>query len=130
MSDSLPRTTGSESPALSHTLTDRVLARVRIAELAVDQRTKAIRPRLARHRSDPDPLSASVTRTPEQVREARSLRRVFLELGQSYRDYRRRTGAPVSQDVRDAACRFRREVTVASLVSVAASLDQLEVLAW
>jgi hypothetical protein len=130
MSHFLPRTVGSDSPALPQTLTDRVLARIRDAELAVDQRAKAIRPKPSHRRSDPDPLSASVTRTPAQVREARSLRRVFLELGQSYRDYRRRTHAPVSQDVRDAACRFRRELNVTSLVAVAASLDRLEVLAW
>jgi hypothetical protein len=36
----------------------------------------------------------------------------------------------VSPDVRDAAYRFRRERNVASLVAVAASLDEIEALPW
>jgi hypothetical protein len=64
------------------------------------------------------------------VREARSLRRVFEELGDSYRLYRQRTGTPVSRDVRDAAYRFRRELNLTSLVSVAACLDELDILTW
>jgi hypothetical protein len=77
-----------------------------------------------------DPLTASETQSPEQLRTARSLRSVFLDLGDSYREYRRRTGAPVSEDVRAAANRFRRERNVTALVSVAASLDQLDILSW
>jgi hypothetical protein len=64
------------------------------------------------------------------VREARSLRRVFNDLGDCYRDYRRRTGVPVSEDVRAAANRFRRELNVPTLVLVAASLDELDILPW
>jgi hypothetical protein len=113
------------------TLTDRVLARVTDAGRAVDRRTGATRPRSARRTTSPsDPLAASATRTPEQIREARSLRRVFHDLGVSYRQYRRQTGAPVSSDVRDAAKRFRRELNVTALVSVAACLDELEILTW
>jgi hypothetical protein len=107
------------------------LARVTDAGLAMDRRANARRPKAARHRpAASDPLSASATRTPAQVREARSLRRVFLDLGHSYREYRRRTGEPVSADVKDAACRFRRELNVTSLVSVAASLEELDILTW
>jgi len=116
-------------------LTERVLARVSDATLAADRRAHA-----ARHRSPRtpvprmpgprDPRSAEVTLSPEQIREARSLRRVFDELGHSYRQYCRRTGAPVSPDVRAAAHQFRRELSVASLVSVAARLDELHVMQW
>jgi hypothetical protein len=121
---------GDRDSAVSRTLTDRVLARVNEAGLVVDRREHTAR-RSSRHRRpDGDRLAASVTRTPEQIREARSLRRVFHELGDSYRDYRRRTGEPVSAEVRDAATRFRREISVPSLVSVAACLDQLEILSW
>jgi hypothetical protein len=55
---------------------------------------------------------------------------VFVDLGTSYREFRRRTGAHVSPEVRAAAYRFRREGDVTSLVGVAASLDQLEALPW
>ena len=58
--------------------------------------------------------------------DTQALRRVFLELGDSYRSYRRRTGEPVAADVRDAALRFRRDLDLSSLVSVAASLDRLD----
>ena len=51
-------------------------------------------------------------------------------MGDSYRAYRRRTGEPVSPEVRGLADRFRREQDVTSLVAVAASLDALEVLSW
>jgi len=131
MSDSPSRPGKSDPAAVTQTITARVLARVSDAGLAVDRSANATRPRASRRRSaPPDRLSASATRTPDQVREARALRRVFLDLGDSYREYRQRTGAPVSPDVRDAAYRFRRELNVTSLVSVAASLDQLDVLTW
>jgi hypothetical protein len=77
-----------------------------------------------------DLASAGSTRTPEQVREAQSLRRVFDDLGHSYRRYRRETGAPVSSDVRTAASHFRLEPSVTSLVLVAARLDELDILTW
>lgn len=117
------------SPAPS--LNDRVLTRVREAGLVSDQRARTSPPKSHRRRvSDADPRSADNTRTPEQVREARALRRVFRDLGDSYRDHRRRTGAPVSADVREAALRFRRELSLPSLVSVAASLDHVGALPW
>jgi hypothetical protein len=58
--------------------------------------------------------------------DVRALRRVFLDFGKSYRSYRRRTGEPVSAEVRDAARRFRRELDLVSLVSVAALLERLD----
>jgi len=113
------------------TLADRVNARVNDAALAGDLRARASRPKSTRRRPAPlDPLAASVTQTPEQLRMARSLRSVFHDLGDCYREYRRQTGAPVSGDVRAAANRFRRERNMTSLVSVAASLDQLDILPW
>jgi hypothetical protein len=131
MSDPQSRPRKSDRAPRSATLTDRVLARVTDAGRAVDRRAGASRPRNARRTPGPsDPLAASATRTPEQIREARSLRRVFHDLGVSYRQYRRQTGAPVSSDVRDAANRFRRELNVTALVSVAACLDELEILPW
>ena len=131
MSDLSPIPGTSASSDTGPSLTDRVLARVNDAATALDLRARASRPKAGRRRpAVTDPLAASLTRSPEQLRQERSLRRVFLDLGDSYREYRRRTGAPVSDDVRAAADRFRRERDVPTLVLVAASLDQLDILPW
>jgi|GraSoiStandDraft_51_1057287.scaffolds.fasta_scaffold734578_2 hypothetical protein len=123
-------TASSADDALPQTLIDRVIARVNDAGESVDRRASATRPRASRRRSTLDPLSADMTRTPEQLREARSLRRVFEDLGTAYRRYRKETGAPVSPAVRDAAKRFRKELSVLSLASVAGRLDELKILNW
>ena len=96
--------------------------------------------RLARTDDDPAPrprrrqtdrrLRSEPKATPEQAQEARSLRRVFLDMGDSYRAYRQRTGAPISPEVKGAAERFRKERSLTSLAAVAASLDQLQGLTW
>jgi hypothetical protein len=100
------------------------MAQVHEAGLAVDRKSSASRPKLRRRPrlADAVPL--------EEVRAQRSLRRVFLDMGDSYRAYRRRTGEPVSAEVRGLADRFRREQDTTSLVAVAASLDALGVLTW
>ena len=123
------RPAASADDALSQTLIDRVLARVHDAQAAFDQRAGATR---RRGLSSPtsDPLAARMTRSPEQVRETRSLRRVFHDLGATYRQYRKETGAPVSPEVRAAAHRFRKELSVQSLASVAGRLDDLKILNW
>ena len=91
-----------------HRLTDRVLARIKDAHRSVNGRAGLGRRRRAGNT------------------DVRALRHVFIELGQSYRSYRRRTGEPVSAEVRDAARRFRRELDLVSLVSVAATLERLD----
>lgn len=129
MSDSaaLPGTPAPEST--THSLTDRVLARVQAATDAASRSARATRPRVARRRLRPlvTPV-ADESRTPEQVRAAHALRRVFLELGSLYRAYRQRTGSPAFDDVRAAADRFRSERDFNALVSVAESLERHEVL--
>ena len=92
-------------------LTDRVLARVEHESLIVDRL-----PRLRR-------------RSSSMNLEARSLRRVFSDLGDSYRDYRRRTGQPVSAEIRAAAERFRKDATSTTSFRIS-SLDRLEILPW
>jgi hypothetical protein len=62
--------------------------------------------------------------------ESRSLKRVFRDLGTSYRSYRRETGEPVTPALRDAAYNFRAEPSLTSLVSVAVFLDELDILKW
>jgi hypothetical protein len=110
MSD--PSSLATSGPAPDQRLTDRVLARIKEANRAVEARSRSGLGKGRRRRT---------TDT-----ETRALRRVFLDFGDSYRNYRRRTGEPVSPEVRDAALRFRRELNLVSLVSVAASLERLD----
>lgn len=105
---SLPESRG---PAPSQRLTDRVLARIRDARRDLQARSRRGRAKAARRITDSD--------TP-------ALRRVFLDFGESYRSYRRRTAEPVAPEVRDAAIRFRRDLDLTSLVSVAATLERLD----
>jgi hypothetical protein len=105
MPDSTPPGPGRSEP--EERLTERVIARIRDAHRTIPR----ISGRGRRRTNDPD---------------MRALRRVFLDLGDSYRSYRQRTGEPVSVEVRDAALRFRRELNLVSLVSVAASLQRLD----
>jgi hypothetical protein len=110
MSDPTSHATGG--PAPDQRLTDRVIARIKDAHRAVEARSRTGLGKGRRRRvTDSD---------------TRALRRVFLDLGDSYRSYRQRTGEPVSPEVRDAALRFRRELDLVSLVSVAATLDRLD----
>jgi hypothetical protein len=129
MSDLSPRLDESLRPKASQTITDRVLARVADVGHSLDRRARATRPKASRHRASA-PGAAAIPGSTEQLRELRSLRRVFSDLGLSYRQYRRETGAPVSPDVRSAAERFRRELNVAALVGVASCLDSLDILTW
>jgi hypothetical protein len=117
------RDAASDPAAALDTVTIRVLERVRQAGTAD---TPAQRPR--RRQSDRTLRSAKAS--PGEAHEARSLRRVFLDMGDSYRAYRERTGAPVSAAVKSAAERFRRERNLTSLTAVAASLDQVQGLTW
>lgn len=111
----------------SQNLTDRVLARVADARLAVDLRAKASRPKSRRRK--PAPFSSpSDSPNVDELREAESLKRVFRDLGASYRRYRSQTQEPVTPGLRDAAYSFRAEPSITSLVAVAAYLDELDLL--
>ena len=123
-------TASSADDTLPQTLIDRVIARVNDAGESVDRRASATRPRASRRRSTLDPLSADMTRTPEQLREARSLRRVFTEFGDAHRQYRLRTGQHTSPALREAAQTFKKAPSLTSLVAVAAFLDEDGLLEW
>jgi hypothetical protein len=111
--------------ASPETLTDRMRARVGTARLAVDRRANATRPQLKPRRARPaDPSLPSL----QETRETQSLKRVFLDLGMSYRRYRSQIGGPVAPGLRDAAYSFRAAPSLASLVTVAGFLDKLNLL--
>ena len=131
MPNDTPRPSTSATDEFPQSLTDRVIARVSDAGLAVDRRASASRPKSRRSRPAlARPTLASGPQSPEEVRQTRSLRRVFHDLGNSYRRYRRRTGEPVKPALREAAVKFREAPSLTSLVSVAAFLDEMEILTW
>lgn len=102
------------------TLTGRVAERVASARLAIDRSASRQRPKAHR--------KAAQSPAETALRETKSLKRVFRELGTSYRRYRSQTGEPVVPELRAAAYRFRAEPSLASLVAVAAFLDELDLL--
>jgi hypothetical protein len=111
--------------ASPETLKDRMLARVKAARRDVDRRTSATRPKVRRGQPRPaNPDSPDM----EETRETQSLKRVFRELGVSYRRYRKQTGDPVVPALRDAAYSFRADPSLASLIIVAGFLDELKLL--
>jgi hypothetical protein len=118
-----PEVSGDTAP--SRKMLDRVIARVN----DVGESRNPIRG-MGRRAERGTSRAGDSLRTPEQVREARSLRRVFDDLGIAYRRYRKETGEPISPVVREAACRFRKERSVLSLASVAGRLDELKILDW
>ena len=107
------------------TLADRMRARVRTARHAVDRRASASRPQVRRARARPaDPGAPNL----EETRETQSLKRVFRDLGVTYRRYRSQIGGPVAPGLRAATDLFRAEPSLTALVAVAAILDQLDLL--
>jgi hypothetical protein len=119
MSTLPPNPSGSPSDDVSETLTNRVAARVSNARLALEGQTSTRR-RGVRASTD--------TYSEAELREMASLKRVFRDLGTSYRRYRSQTGAPVVPELRAAAYHFRAEPSLTSLVAVAAFLDELDLL--
>ncbi|HEV7365597.1 MAG TPA: hypothetical protein VGN76_07100 [Gemmatimonadales bacterium] len=123
-----PVRTSKNGPSheLPENLIERVQARVAEAAFALDRRANATRPKSHRRRA---PLAmADSARSAEQVLAEQSLRRVFRDLGTSYRRFRKQTGTPLTPGLRDAAYNFRAEPSLTTLVAVAAFLDELDLL--
>jgi hypothetical protein len=116
MTNTSPGSIGPETIESPENLTTRIAARVVRARLELEEGTAA------GPESNVDPETAS------ERRETESLKRVFQELGTSYRRYRRQVGGPVTPGLRDAAYRFRADPSLTSLVAVAAYLDKLDLL--
>jgi hypothetical protein len=107
-------------------LTDRVRARVDIARLIVRRRLDANHSKSEQDR--PASPAGVDSLSLDEIRESQSLRRVFRDMGVSYRRYRSQTGNRVVPGLRDAAYNFRAEPTLTSLVAVAAFMDELDLL--
>lgn len=112
-------------PEPLETLTERIRERVDTARLAVDRRANTTRPHVGSRPGRPvDPVWSDE----EEARMAQSLKRVFRELGVTYRRYLNQVGGPVTPGLRDAANKFREKPSFDSLVNVANYLDQLKLL--
>jgi hypothetical protein len=120
-----PPSNSSSSVEPLRSLTDRVRDRVAAAGQALDRRASAARPKGRRSRASASPPSEAAA-----VRHAASLRRVFLELGDTHRQYRRRTGQTATPPLREAAFAFKRSPSLDSLVAVSAFFDELGLLEW
>jgi hypothetical protein len=120
---------GSQDQMPLDGLTERVAHRVAEAGLAFDRRVGGSRPKGGRRKGL---AGASREEAGEAARrrERASLRRVFLELGDAHRRYRKQTGRTGTPALREAAYAFKRAPSVVSLASVAAFLDELGLLAW
>jgi hypothetical protein len=123
-----PSPSNSLPEELPENLTERVLTRVADARLALDQRERSGDPTPRRRRRAQGSTSSIAEKSAEEVQEDRSLKRVFRDMGISYRRYRSQTGTPVPPGLRNAAIKFRAEPSLASLVAVAAYLDELDLL--
>lgn len=113
-------------------ITERVVQRLAAAGLAFDRRNGASRPKAGRRKSAASLTQGSSPEAGEAARrrERACLRSVFRELGDAHRHYRTQTGSPGTPALREAAHAFKREPSVASLIPVAAFLDELGILAW
>jgi hypothetical protein len=128
MSDLTPRPGRPVASGADRPLVDRLRDRVVLAHETLERRDRAGPPRTHR-RTRPRRGAAGDARIPLS-QEVRALRKVFVELGAVYHEYRRRTGAPVSVPLRTAATAFKDEPSLMALVPVAGFLDDLELLDW
>jgi hypothetical protein len=128
MPDQHPGTATNHSvPAeFPESLAARVQIRVNDARLVIDRRATAAS--LKPERPRPSPPASATSPSAEEMLEYQSLRRVFHDLGISYRRYRSQTGGRVAPGLRDAAYNFRAEPSLTSLVRVASFLDKLDLL--
>lgn len=130
MSDNTPHSPGPQPAEPPHALMERVRARVAEVGLALDRRSTVPR-RVGRAGGQRPAAAASAAgSTIKGEREARSLRLVFLELGDAHRQYRLRTGQHGSPALREAAFAFKRAPSLTSLAVVAGMLDELGILGW
>jgi hypothetical protein len=75
-------------------------------------------------------VTAAQSSLRDNAQEVRALRRVFRDIGRTQRAARRQTGQPPFPAVRQAAYAFQDAPSLSTLVNVAASLDEVGLLAW
>ena len=124
----------SSSKSLSsfeRTLTDRVRDRIAEAGQAIDRSKPKGSKRTSKLGNTRLSMSTSGPKaTAEALRESRSLRHVYRELRGTYRRHRRESGQAALPELREAVHVFKRGPSLATLVTVAAFLDERGLLAW
>lgn len=116
------------SDPMEHSLLERLRARLRSVNHVLQRRdTRPVSP------TSPPPVPANGTERSAAApvsREVRALNVVYHGLARAHRRHRERTGESVSPSLKAAARAFKREPSIASLVPVAAFLDDLRLLKW
>jgi hypothetical protein len=126
MSNSFHPEPESRPAEYPNNLSDRVVERVLNARLILEKEAGGGRKGSTR-RSETLTGTADAE-TADERREVQSLKRVFRDLGQSYRRHRKETGGPVNPALRDAAYQFRASPSLPALIAVAAYLDRMDLL--
>ena len=122
----LPPQEHESNPTYSDSLSDRVVERVLNARLILEKDAGAGQ-RGAGASGSPVPRVVDAETTGE-LRELQSLKRVFRDLGHTYRRHRKETGGPVNPDLREAAYQFRANPSLPTLIAVAGYLDRMDLL--
>jgi hypothetical protein len=123
--------TSSKSLSFERTLTDRVRDRIAEAGQSIDRSKPKSSKRTSKLGNTRLGMStAGPKANSEALRESRSLRRVYRELRGTYRRHRRESGQAALPELREAVHAFKRGPSLASLVPVAAFLDERGLLAW
>jgi hypothetical protein len=128
MTDDTSRVPGSVPPA--QPLIDRVRARVAETAHRLDRHSRRRGTRRTGGLTDAAGGGTGAGAAMWPDREARCLRVVFHELGDTHRVHRSRTGQRVPPGLRDAARAFKQAPSVDSLTGVAAFLDKDGLLKW
>ena len=112
--------------AYPDSLSDRVVERVLNARLILEKEAGGGRTGTGGRRAAISGIADA--ETTGELRELQSLKRVFRDLGHSYRRHRKETGGPVNPDLREAAYQFRANPSLPALIAVAAYLDRMDLL--
>jgi hypothetical protein len=117
--------------SFERSLTDRVRDRIAEAGLSIDRS----KPKGGRRNSKLGNTRLGMSTggpkaDADAVRERRSLRHVYRELRGTYRRHRRESGQAAVPELKLAVIAFKRGPSLASLVPVAAFLDERGLLEW
>jgi hypothetical protein len=130
MAPEISKVSGPNS-GLQPTLADRVKARVAEAERSLELGSTETNG-APRKRGRPPRAKKTSTLGLSQAskRESESLLKVYREMRELYRGYRRRAGTPAVPELRSAVTAFKRGQSLTSLVVIASFLDDRKLLAW